>query len=57
MPPAKIMSDYLICSMTFMVLSKIIWIITYIPLLPYNLIKIWLSFWILYPSFKVSEFG
>jgi hypothetical protein len=51
------LNAYLLKFMTFMVLSKIFWIFTYVPLLPTNLIKLWLSAWILYPTFKVGDHG
>jgi hypothetical protein len=51
----KNLNAYLLKFMTFMVLSKLFWIVSYIPLLPTNLIKLWLSAWILYPTFQVSS--
>jgi hypothetical protein len=35
-----------------MVLSKVIWILAYVPLMPYNLVRIMLSLWILVPTWK-----
>lgn len=46
------LNAYLLKFMTYMVISKLFFVfLSYIPLVPTNLFKLWISSWILYPTF------